>query len=131
MVLVSFSTSDSVRFSCSVPLLLSAIFLLRVSDCSLPSDLSDICLDFSEIGLLGHSFLKSEATRRLDSTKSENFGKLRFVASHESKSTISFKATTNFVLEELVKSNMQDITVMKCTIIYIKIRKIGGALGTK
>ena len=50
MVLVSFSTSDSGRFS---GLLSSAIFLLRVSDRSRPSDSSDICLDFSEIGLLG------------------------------------------------------------------------------
>ena len=50
MVLVSFSTSDSGRFS---GLLSSAIFQLKVSDCSLPSDSSDICLDFSEISLLG------------------------------------------------------------------------------
>ena len=54
IVLVSFSTSDPVRFSCFVPLLPTAAFLLRVSDCSLPFDLSDICLDFSEIGLLGY-----------------------------------------------------------------------------
>ena len=56
MVLVSFSsnsTSDSVRFSGFVPLLSSVIFSLRASGCSLPSDSSDICLYFSEIGLLG------------------------------------------------------------------------------
>ena len=33
------------------------------------------------------------------------------------------------IVKDLVKSNTQDITVMKCTTTHKKVREIGGALG--